>query len=68
MDTRGDRGWACKAVNTFIFIQGSAADIVKKAMVRLFKALKEFENVAHLICQVHDEMMLERLKKKWIII
>jgi len=55
-------------VNTFIFIQGSAADIVKKAMVRLFKALKEFENVAHLICQVHDEMMLERLKKKWIII
>lgn len=57
LDIRGDRGWMRKAVNTVI--QGSAADIVKKAMVKLFKALKEAGNEAHLICQVHDEMMLE---------
>jgi DNA polymerase-1 len=40
-------------------IQGSAADIVKKAMLVVDGALKEQETGARLLLQVHDELILE---------
>ena len=40
-------------------IQGSAADIVKTAMLNLDKALKAEKSSAKLLLQVHDELILE---------
>ncbi len=40
-------------------IQGSAADIIKLAMVRTHRALRESNLDAHLILQVHDELIVE---------
>lgn len=45
------------AVNTPI--QGSAADIVKKAMIAVNQGLAEINNGARLLLQVHDELILE---------
>jgi len=45
------------AVNTPI--QGSAADIVKTAMLNLDKRLSAEKSPAHLLLQVHDELILE---------
>ena len=45
------------AVNTPV--QGSAADIVKKAMIDVSAALKKADNGARLLLQVHDELILE---------
>ncbi len=45
------------AINTPV--QGSAADIVKKAMIEVDSALKEMNNGAKLLLQVHDELILE---------
>ena len=50
------------AVNTPI--QGSAADIVKTAMINLDKALAAASNPAKLLLQVHDELILECPKEK----
>ena len=40
-------------------IQGSAADIIKVAMVRVYRRLKEEGLKARLILQVHDELIVE---------
>ncbi len=40
-------------------IQGTAADIIKIAMVRVFQALRKEGLDAHLILQVHDELIIE---------
>lgn len=40
-------------------IQGSAADIMKKAMIALHARLNESKLRARLLLQVHDELMLE---------
>jgi DNA polymerase-1 len=39
--------------------QGSAADIVKNAMIKLDRALVERQSPARLLLQVHDELILE---------
>ena len=43
-------------------IQGSAADLIKVAMIRVFDRLRESGIDAHLILQVHDELILEAHK------
>lgn len=40
-------------------IQGTAADIMKKAMIDLYAALKRRKLAAKMILQVHDELVLE---------
>lgn len=40
-------------------IQGSAADIIKLAMIRVHKALREQYPQAKLLLQVHDELIVE---------
>lgn len=45
------------AVNTVI--QGSAADLIKKAMVDIDRALRETHRESRMILQIHDELILE---------
>ena len=45
------------AVNTPV--QGSAADIVKKAMLSVSEALAKKKSPARLLLQVHDELIFE---------
>ncbi len=45
-------------------IQGSAADIIKLAMVNYDKAVKETDFHAHLLLQVHDELIFELPKEE----
>ena len=40
-------------------IQGTAADIIKLAMLRVYKALKAAGLAAKLVLQVHDELIVE---------
>ena len=40
-------------------IQGAAADIIKLAMVKVYRRLREELPDAKLILQVHDELILE---------
>ncbi len=46
-----------QAVNATV--QGTGADIVKRAMVALYRALRESGLAARLLLQVHDELLLE---------
>lgn len=43
-------------------IQGSAADIIKVAMVEVYRKLKEKNMKSNLILQVHDELIIEAFK------
>jgi DNA polymerase-1 len=40
-------------------IQGSAADIIKLAMIKVYQALKDGNFKSKLILQVHDELIIE---------
>jgi len=45
-------------------VQGTAADIIKLAMVKVHQALKKENLQAKLILQVHDELMIEAPKEE----
>ena len=45
-------------------IQGSAADIIKVAMVNVYNKLKENNMKSRLILQVHDELIVEAVDKE----
>ncbi|HYL58917.1 MAG TPA: DNA polymerase I [Candidatus Acidoferrales bacterium] len=51
------------AINTPI--QGTAADLLKLAMIRLDGHLRRSEMDARMILQVHDELLLEVAKDSW---
>lgn len=44
-------------------LQGTAADIIKRAMIRIHKALAESDLQADMLLQVHDELILEVAEK-----
>lgn len=45
-------------------IQGSAADIIKIAMIRVYRALKEQGLQSKLILQIHDELIIHTLEEE----
>lgn len=60
----GGRRQAAERVATNTPIQGSAADIIKIAMVRLAGRLKDEGLEAAMVLQVHDELLLECPKRE----
>lgn len=50
------------AVNSVI--QGTAAEILKKVMIELYKVLKDKEEEINLLLQVHDELIFEIKEEK----
>lgn len=47
-------------------IQGTAADVIKKAMIDVDQALKRQGLRSRLLLQVHDELVLEVKRTNWM--
>ena len=45
-------------------IQGTAADIMKIAMIKVYREIKKRNLKAKIVLQVHDEMMIEAPKEE----
>ena len=45
-------------------IQGSAADLIKVAMIHIYQAMKEAKVQAKMILQIHDELIFEVPKQE----
>jgi DNA polymerase-1 len=45
-------------------IQGSAADIIKIAMINIFNQMKEHELKSKMVLQVHDELNFDAVKSE----
>jgi DNA polymerase-1 len=45
-------------------IQGTAADIIKKAMIAVYKALTAQKLRSRILLQVHDELVLEVVEEE----
>lgn len=59
IDTTGrDRGYAIRSLLNFP-IQGTAAEVIKLAMIRLYRRLQPFGEKARIVLQVHDELVVE---------
>ncbi len=59
LSSHGGHRQAAERVATNTPIQGSAADIIKRAMVSLAAALRQSDLDAELVLQIHDELLLE---------
>lgn len=46
-------------------IQGSAADIIKRAMIRVEARMREAEMSSRMLLQIHDELMFEVAEGEW---
>jgi DNA polymerase-1 len=59
VSTTGQRRNAAErtAINTVI--QGSAADLIKKAMIRIHARLRDEQHAARMLLQIHDELVFE---------
>lgn len=59
IDTTGrDAGYAGRSLLNAP-IQGTAAEIIKLAMIRLYDELEQFGDSARIVLQVHDELVVE---------
>ena len=55
---RQTRGFGERLAVNFV-MQGTAADVIKRAMVAIHRRLREEGRAARLVLQVHDELLLE---------